>query len=105
VTAFQEGEFADREDEVEYLDRRFYVRRGEDGIDLARSSEDVAALEAVPSGRWFAIVADHPEDAWVHVRDHADVEPKDGACPHCFVRLEGRFDSVTELLLSIGFTP
>jgi len=100
VQAFQAGVFAGREDAVDYLDRLFYIRRGEDVIDLARSREDVAALQDVPAGEWFAIIADHPQDAWVHVRDHAEVEPKDGACPHCFVRLEGRSYSLAEILLS-----
>jgi hypothetical protein len=101
VKAVEAGDFVDREDEVEYLDRLFYVRRGEEELDLARSPADVAALKDAPAGEWFAIVADHPQDAWAHVRDHADVEPEDGACPHCFVRIEGRFSSASEALLAI----
>ena len=88
-----------RADTIDHLDRLFFIRVGENGIDFPRSHGDLVALDIAPEGRWLAVIADFPLDAWGHVRDH---EP-DGCgtfetCSECFVRVEGRFASSAEAL-------
>jgi len=99
VAAIDAGEFSCRADTVEHLDRLFFIRTSHDGIDRARSPRDLLALSDVPPGRWDAIRADSPWDAWIHVRDHgqAALEP-DGACSVCFARVEGAFDNPADTL-------
>lgn len=82
------GAFDGREDEVEWLQRLFFLRESEDELDHSRSHEDLFALGEELVGRWWAIIADGPWDAYVHVRDHRQVEiADDGTCPECFVEV------------------
>jgi hypothetical protein len=86
------GQFEGREDAVAHLDRLFFIRVGEDTIDLARSAPDVLALPASKrEGDWYAITADTPNYGWVHVRDH-EPHPADGGnvCPECFAVVHTR---------------
>jgi hypothetical protein len=99
VQAVESEAFAESVDTVEYLDRLFFLRRDEGALDLARSTEDLLALESAPEGEWFAIIADSPIDAYVHVRDHELRSQRDReACPQCFVKIRGRFDNVLEAI-------
>lgn len=97
VREIESGTFDSSYDSVSHLDRLFFVRKHEEGIDLARSPDDLLALASLPEGRWYAIVADSPFDAYAHVRDH---EPEGRAetktCPACFVRIQGRFSEAAE---------
>ncbi len=64
-------------DSIQHLDRLFFVRADGGTIDPARCAADVLALDPVPAGRRYALTADSPIDAWVHVRDHElDREPQ-----------------------------
>jgi hypothetical protein len=82
-------------DDLEYLDRVFVIRIDGDRPDDARSPKQFyASLEK--TGVWHVVRADHPLDAWCHVRDHLDRpvgEPADGRCPDCPVTELGRFES------------
>jgi hypothetical protein len=99
VREIESGAFDSSYDSVLHLDRLFFVREHEEGIDLARSREDMLALTSVPEGRWYAIVADSPFDAALHVRDHeAESSAKPETCPDCFVRILGRFDDPADAL-------
>jgi hypothetical protein len=85
-------------DEVEYLDRVFVIRVVGDRPDDARSPEDFIASSET-GGVWHIIRADHPLQAWCHVRDHPDPplsDMKDGYCPACPVTELGRFTSRTD---------
>jgi hypothetical protein len=79
--------FDEAEDQVEWLDRVFFVRECDGRIDHPRSPTDLLTLEGDLPGRWWSIVADGPWDAYTHVRDHqhVDIDEEDGACPECFV--------------------
>lgn len=89
--AIENGSLSGSDDTVEHLDRVFLIRVSKSEIDLARSPADVLALEERPRGQWYAITADAPLDAWVHVRDH---EPEIAGgrefCPECLVRITAR---------------
>jgi len=90
MARINEGEFLGVEDKIECFDRLFLVRSGEEAPDLARSPQNLLSLADPPNGTWLAIVADTPQEAFVHVRGH---EPLNGAsCPNCFVEIQGRFD-------------
>jgi hypothetical protein len=85
-------------DEVEYLDRVFVIRLAGEKPDAARSPADFEALRDA-EGAWYVVRADHPLDAWSHVRDHRGKpvsELKGGHCPDCPVRELGRFGSHAE---------
>jgi hypothetical protein len=58
-------------DEVEYPDRVFVIRIDGDQPDYARSPEEFAT-STEQTGTWFIIRADHPLDAWNHIRYHRD---------------------------------
>jgi hypothetical protein len=85
--AVEAGTFDEAEDDVERLDRVFFVHERGENIDHPRSPEDLLALEDDLPGRWWSIVADGPWDAYAHVRDHrhVDIDDEDGTCPECFV--------------------
>jgi hypothetical protein len=85
--AAKAGTFDEAEDDVERLDRVFFVRECDGNIDHPRSPEDILALDGDLAGRWWSIVADGPWDAYAHVRDHrhVDIDEEDGTCPECFV--------------------
>jgi hypothetical protein len=97
VAAIEAGEFSSRGDTVEHLDRLFFIRTSNDDVDYARSAHDLLTLSEAPPGDWYAVCADSPWDAWLHLRDHRQtaLEP-DGACPACFVRVEATFDSTED---------
>jgi len=79
------------DDVTDHLDRVFLIRVGQGLIDLARSPADVIALEEQPRGRWYAVIADAPLDAWVHVRDHEPaVAAGRASCPECYVQIMAR---------------
>lgn len=97
VAAIDAGTFSCCSDTMEHLDRLFFVRVSNDGIDYARSARDMLALAEPLIGDWYAIRADSPWDAWVHLRDHREMALKrDGSCPTCFVRVEATFKSPKE---------
>jgi hypothetical protein len=80
------GTFDGCEDEVEWLDRVFFIRERDGDLDHARSSGEVLVLEDASAGRWWAITADGPWDAFAHVRDHRALDPDDdGTCADCLV--------------------
>jgi len=85
--AVEAGAFDEAEDQVEWLDRIFFVRERDGDLDHARSPDNLLALEVDLPGRWWSIVADGPWDAYTHVRDHrhVDIDEEDGTCPECFV--------------------
>jgi len=88
--AVEAGAFDGRDDEVEWLERLFFIRESEGELDHSHSPEDLLALEHELLGRWWAIVADGPWDAYVHVRDHQQVDIEyDATCPECFVEVRG----------------
>lgn len=94
IAAIEAGEFADCADAVEHLDRLFLIRVEGDHIDEPRSAADLLALDEPHQGRWHAVVADSPYQAFLHVRDHTGTEPGEElarSCPECFVRLRGIF--------------
>jgi hypothetical protein len=99
IQAIESGAFDSSYDSVEYLDRLFFIRRGDETIDPARSLDDFLALDTPPDGEWYAIVADSPFDAFAHVRDHErDDTPDVGACSDCFVRIEGRLKTAADAI-------
>lgn len=98
ITVINDGTLRPEGDSVDHLDRLFFVRVTDDGLDPARSAEDVIALSGEPTGTWDVVRADSPWDAWVHVRDHSDVRVEsDGACSECFARTEARSLSTAEV--------
>jgi len=94
VSKLEKSEFLEFEDEVEHFDRLFLLRLGEEGPDPARSPQAVATLPDAPSGPWLAVVADTPQDALCHVRDHEPME--EASCPSCFVEIQARFDTTAD---------
>lgn len=100
VREIESGTFDSSYDAVSHLDRLFFVRKHEEGIDFARSPDDLLALASLPEGRWYAIVADTPFDAYAHVRDHErEGEAEAESCPTCFVRIQGRFTDAAEAVV------
>jgi hypothetical protein len=96
--AVESGTFDGHEDEVEWLDRVFFIRERDGDIDHPRSSDEVLALEDVLAGRWWAIIADGPWDAFVHVRDHQALElDEDGTCPECRVAVNALISDSEDL--------
>jgi hypothetical protein len=91
MQAIEHGAFAGLDDAVEHLDRLFLIRVRQGKNDLARSPSDLLALDEPPRGQWYAVTADEPLDAWVHVRDH---EPHGAGgkevCPECCVQIRAR---------------
>jgi hypothetical protein len=93
------GAFSEVADTVTHLDRLFFIRRQGDVLDDARSPRDLLALEDLPNGCWYAVIADSPLDAWAHVRDHEGAGTVEGeTCPECFVRIKGRYENPGEAL-------
>jgi len=91
MQAIERGEFAGLGDAIEHLDRLFLIRVGQGEIDLARSPADLLGLDEPPRGQWYGVVADAPQDAWVHVRDHEpDVAGGRDTCPECCVQITAR---------------
>ena len=89
--AIERGTFSGLDDTADHLDRLFLIRVGQGQIDLARSPADVLALDEQPRGQWYAVTADAPLDAWVHVRDHEpDVAGGRDSCPECCVQITAR---------------
>jgi hypothetical protein len=74
MRTFIEGVDEDEGDEVEFHDRVFYIRVNDDRVDLPRSPADLidAAPAAEDGDQWYALRADHPNDAFCAVRDHRD---------------------------------
>ena len=103
------GEFCEASDAVEHLDRLFLIRVAAGEIDLARSIDDLLACPRPPRGRWYSVVADTPHEALSHVRDHELISDWSspapaGDCAGCFVEVQGRFATTTELLGSLAET-
>jgi len=64
------GEHQPEPDECDYLDQIFVVRHAGDQLFLPmRLSVAAAAADGDRSGRWFVVKADHPNDAYHHVRN------------------------------------
>ncbi len=85
------GAFAGVEDTVPHLDRLFFIRARKDRPEDARSPADLLALQAAPKGLWYAVIADSPIDAWVHVRDHEPhIANGRDVCPECFAQIKAR---------------
>jgi hypothetical protein len=85
-------------DHVEYLDRVFVIRANGERPDDAQSPGQFRD-SATHTGRWFVIRADHPLDAWNHVRYHRDqpTRAKYTQCAECPVTEIGRFKSRAEM--------
>lgn len=92
-------------DEIEYLDRLFLVRTLEGQIDRPRRPGVALGLgQPDRTGTWHLIRADHPADAYTHIRGpggHPNPEcaPK-GPCGACAVTTlaSGPWDEVVKLL-------
>jgi hypothetical protein len=85
------GAFTGANDAVRHLDRLFFIRASKGELDRSRSPADLLALATVPTGVWYAVIADSPLHAWVHVRDHEpDVVNGREVCPECFVQIKAR---------------
>jgi hypothetical protein len=107
ISKVEAGDFDGCADTARHLDRRFLIRADDDGVDLARSPEDLLAIAEPPEGRWYLVIADTPHEALAHVREHEltpDQGPGEGGedCPRCFVEVEGRFATTAEVLRHIG---
>ena len=97
--AVDAGAFDERQDDVNWLDRLFLIRDSVDGVDLARSPDDVLAMSEPIEGRWWAITADGPWDAFAHARDHGSFElDENGTCPECFVGVAPPIHNWAELI-------
>jgi hypothetical protein len=93
------GAFKECSDSVAWLERCFLIREADGEIDRARAPADVLALKAGIAGRWWAITADGPWEAFAHVRDHQALElEEDGACPECFVAVEEILEDWSEVV-------
>lgn len=91
MQAIEQHAFADSGDTVHHLDRLFLIRVAQKKIDMARSPSDLLALKEPPRGRWYAVTADAPLDAWVHVRDHEPhIASGRDVCPECCVQIMAR---------------
>jgi hypothetical protein len=91
MQATEQHAFADLSDTVHHLDRLFLIRVGQGKNDMARSPSDLLALDEPPRGQWYAVTADAPLDAWVHVRDHEPgVAGGRDFCPECCVQITAR---------------
>jgi hypothetical protein len=89
--AIEQGAFSGLDDTTDHLDRLFLIRAGQGQIDLPRSPADLLAPDEQPRGQWYAVTADAPQDAWVHVRDHEpEVAGGREFCPECFVQITAR---------------
>jgi hypothetical protein len=90
--AVKAGVFSAAADTTKHLDRLFFMRVGGDTIDEARSASDLLGLDSPPQGRWYAVVADTPFDAYAHVKNHeGELSKQTKTCPQCFARIRGRF--------------
>jgi hypothetical protein len=90
--ALGNGAFSERGDAIEHLDRLFFICLSGDTLDQVRSPADLLALDPIPPGRWYAIVADSPHQALAHVKNHeSDLDAQFLRCKKCFVRIFGRF--------------
>jgi hypothetical protein len=103
------GGFDDARDVVEHLDRLFWIRVAEGEVDLARSAKDLLACPDPPEGRWYSLIADTPHEALAHVREHETIGDRRSAaplgdCEDCFVEVQGRFATTTELLRRLDRT-
>jgi hypothetical protein len=96
VVALEAGAFADRADTVEHLDRLFFIRVQGEHIDEPRDVGDLLILDEPCRGRWHALVADSPFQAFLHVKNHTRTETEEdlGSCPDCFVRTRGVFQDL-----------
>ena len=77
-------------DEIQYLDRPYLVRVRADRVDLPRRPRVAAAMGHEPGDLWHLICADYPSDAFVHVRNLAQLGTAadcstTGECPVCAV--------------------
>ncbi len=89
--AIEQRSFADSGDVVHHLDRLFLILIGKGKNDLARSPSDLLALDEPPYGQWYAVTADAPLDAWVHVRDHEPhIAGGRDVCLECCVQFTAR---------------
>jgi hypothetical protein len=69
----------DSADEVEFLDRTFYIRGGdaEGRPEFPRTASQVVESGlSDPTAEWHVVRADYPMDAWVLVRDNRASQPK-----------------------------
>lgn len=94
VDAIDAGAFSSSADTVQHLDRLFFIHANGDAIDHARSPSDLLELDEPPEGRWYAVIADSPLDAWAHVSDHEQTQTT--VYPDCFARIKGRFDTAAD---------
>ncbi len=107
VSKVEAGDFDGCADTAGHLDRPFLIRADEDGVDLARSPEDLLAAAGPPEGRWYSVIADTPHEALAHVREHEPTPDDDAGasgedCPRCSVEVEGRFATTAEVLRHVG---
>jgi hypothetical protein len=70
-------------DTVQHLDRLFLVRRDADKVFIPCRPETFLAVPAIrKAGRWHAVKADFPNDAFAHVRHIHEGQPcGDNPCP------------------------
>ncbi len=75
-------------DECDHLDQVFVVRHADGDLYLPmRPSVATAAPDSDRSGRWYVVKADHPQDAYHHVRNLVTGQAgcaRRGPCRSCF---------------------
>lgn len=100
VKVIDGGAFTGANDAVRHLDRLFFIRASKGEVDLPRSPADLLTLAPMPAGVWYAVIADSPLHAWVHVRDHEpDVANGPEVCPECFVQIKARREPGAQMLV------
>ena len=97
-----------RPDNVEFLDRLFVMRIHGRRVSLPRRPEVVLGLPRTRrDGRWFLVRADHPLDAFNHVRHlNAGTSCKSGSEHGCLIEQisTGTFEVLEEELARLGIT-
>ena len=95
-------------DNVEFLDRLFVMRIHEGRVSLPRRPEVVLGLPRTRrEGTWWLVRADHPLDAFNHVRHlNAGTSCKPGSEHSCLIEqvFTGTFEALKEELATLGIT-
>jgi hypothetical protein len=91
LRAIDDPAVRDARDEVEVIDRTFYIQVVDAGIGPARRPEHVRVSSRSPSERWYVVRADHPGAARHHVMEllaralkpEGERHALDGPCRRC----------------------
>ena len=95
-------------DSIEFLDRLFAMRTHEGRVSLPRRPEVVLGLPGTRrAGTWWLVRADHPLDAFNHVRHlNAGTSCEPGSEHGCLIEqvFTGTFEALEEELAKLGIT-